>query len=189
MRKMLLATAALAVALAASAQEPKFDFRRDSTHTSGFTLPDSLAHMSPWKPDYKTMAPVRTKPTVSMTSVVVIQKENLPSRITVINNNTLRISTSRTVRPGTGVLSPTHSSTHVRFRSPCRGNALPGLPLSLKSRLPIAGSLLFRYQNLCTARTGHFPVFSHPASTNCCQVLVRTWFRSERYAYTFTSRV
>ena len=70
MRKMLLAAAALAVALAASAQEPKFDFRRDSTRTSGFTLPDSLAHMSPWKPDYKTMAPVRTKPTVSMTSVV-----------------------------------------------------------------------------------------------------------------------
>ena len=52
MRKMLLAAAALAVALAASAQEPKFDFRRDSTRTSGFTLPDSLAHMSPWKPDY-----------------------------------------------------------------------------------------------------------------------------------------
>ena len=91
MRKMLLAAAALAVALAASAQEPKFDFRRDSTRTSGFTLPDSLAHMSPWKPDYKTMAPVRTKPTVSMTSVVVIQKENLPSRITVIDNNTLRL--------------------------------------------------------------------------------------------------
>ena len=42
MRKMLLAAAALAVALAASAQEPKFDFRRDSTRTSGFTLPDSL---------------------------------------------------------------------------------------------------------------------------------------------------
>ena len=39
MRKMLLAAAALAVALAASAQEPKFDFRRDSTRTSGFTLP------------------------------------------------------------------------------------------------------------------------------------------------------
>ena len=91
MRKMLRAAAALAVALAASAQEPKFDFRRASTRTSGFTLPDSLAHMSPWKPDYKTMAPVRTKPTVSMTSVVVIQKENLPSRITVIDNNTLRL--------------------------------------------------------------------------------------------------
>ena len=30
MRKMLLATAALAVALAASAQEPKFDFSRPS---------------------------------------------------------------------------------------------------------------------------------------------------------------
>ena len=76
MRKMLLAAAALAVALAASAQEPKFDFRRDSTRTSGFTLP---------------AAPMKVKPAVSMTSVVVIQKENLPSRITVIDNNTLRL--------------------------------------------------------------------------------------------------
>ena len=67
MRKMLLAAVALAVAVAASAQEPKFDFKRDTTRTSGFALPDSLAHMSPWKPDYKTMAPVKTKPTVSMT--------------------------------------------------------------------------------------------------------------------------
>ena len=83
MRKMLLAAVALAVAVAASAQEPKFDFKRDTTRTSGFALPDSLAHMSPWKPDYKTMAPVKTKPTVSMTSVVVIQKENLPSRIKI----------------------------------------------------------------------------------------------------------
>ena len=101
MRKMLLAAAALAVALAASAQEPKFDFRRDSTRTSGFTLPDSLrvemsvpdslAHMSPWKTDFRTAAPMKVKPAVSMTSVVVIQKENLPSRITVIDNNTLRL--------------------------------------------------------------------------------------------------
>ena len=191
MRKMLLAAAALAVALAASAQEPKFDFRRDSTRTSGFTLPDSLAHMSPWKPDYKTMAPVRTKPTVSMTSVVVIQKENLPSRITVIDNNTLRLGQHFNLSNGQAWnWSPFPDAfLDARTLSPCRGNALPGLPLSLKSRLPAMGSLLFRYQNLCTARTGHFPVFSHPASTNCCQVLVRTWFRSERYAYTFTSRV
>ena len=54
MRKMLFAAVALVVALAASAQEPKFDFKRDTTRTSGFALPDSLAHMSPWKPDYKT---------------------------------------------------------------------------------------------------------------------------------------
>ena len=101
MRKMLLAAAALAVALAASAQEPKFDFRRDSTRTSGFTLPDSLrnkfelpdslAHLSPWKPDYRAEGRMKVKPSVTMTSVVVIQKENLPSRITVIDNNTLRL--------------------------------------------------------------------------------------------------
>ena len=100
MRKMLLAAVALAVAVAASAQEPKFDFKRDTTRTSGFALPDSLAHMSPWKPDYKTMAPVKTKPTVSMTSVVVIQKENLPSRITVIDNTPLRLGPHFTLSNG-----------------------------------------------------------------------------------------
>lgn len=129
MRKMLLAAVALVVALAASAQEPKFDFKRDTTRLPGFTLPDSVAHLSPWKPDYRTMAPIRTKPTVSMTSVVVIQRENLPSRVTVIDNNTLRwagISPFRTDRRGTGVPSPTPTSTHVRFRSRCRGNAPRG---------------------------------------------------------------
>ena len=100
MRKMLFAAVALVVALAASAQEPKFDFKRDTTRKSGFALPASLALMSPWKPDYKTMAPVKTKPTVSMTSVVVIQKENLPSRITVIDNNTLRLGAHFTLSNG-----------------------------------------------------------------------------------------
>ena len=100
MRKMLFAAVALVVALAASAQEPTFAFKRDTIRTSGFALPDSLAHMSPWKPDYKTMAPVKTKPTVSMTSVVVIQKENLPSRITVIDNNTLRLGAHFTLSNG-----------------------------------------------------------------------------------------
>ena len=46
------------------------------------------------------MAPVKTKPTVSMTSVVVIQKENLPSRITVIDNNTLRLGAHFTLSNG-----------------------------------------------------------------------------------------
>lgn len=100
MRKMLLAVVALVVALAASAQEPKFDFKRDTTRLPGFTLPDSVAHLSPWKPDYRTMAPIRTKPTVSMTSVVVIQRENLPSRVTVIDNNTLRLGGHFTLSNG-----------------------------------------------------------------------------------------
>lgn len=100
MRRMLLAAVALVVALAASAQEPKFDFKRDTTRLPGFTLPDSVAHLSPWKPDYRTMAPIRTKPTVSMTSVVVIQKENLPSRVTVIDNNTLRLGGHFTLSNG-----------------------------------------------------------------------------------------
>lgn len=100
MRKMLFAVVALVVALAASAQEPKFDFKRDTTRLPGFTLPDSVAHLSPWKPDYRTMAPIRTNPTVSMTSVVVIQRENLPSRVTVIDNNTLRLGGHFTLSNG-----------------------------------------------------------------------------------------
>lgn len=99
MRKMLFAAVALVVAAAASAQDPKSISNAIRPHV-GFALPDSLAHMSPWKPDYKTMAPVKTKPTVSMTSVVVIQKENLPSRITVIDNNTLRLGAHFTLSNG-----------------------------------------------------------------------------------------
>ena len=84
---------ALFAAFSLSAQEPgKFRLvRSDSTRTGSFRLPDSLAHMSPWKTDFRTAAPMKVKPAVSMTSVVVIQKENLPSRVTVIDNNSLRL--------------------------------------------------------------------------------------------------
>ena len=94
---------ALFAAFSLSAQEPgKFRLvRPDSTRTGSFRLPDSLrvemsvpdslAHMSPWKTDFRTAAPMKVKPAVSMTSVVVIQKENLPSRVTVIDNNSLRL--------------------------------------------------------------------------------------------------
>ena len=83
----------LGVSVSARDPEPHFELKPDTVRhtTPGFTLPDSLAHLSPWKPDYRTMAPIRTKPAVSMTSVVVIQRENLPSRVTVIDNNTLRL--------------------------------------------------------------------------------------------------
>lgn len=100
----LLMAAALVTGFAAEAQnresdprlepESRISFKPDTVirHTTpGFTLPDSLAHLSPWRPDYRTMAPVKTKPKVSMTSVVEIQRENLPSRVTVIDNNTLRL--------------------------------------------------------------------------------------------------
>ena len=94
-RSILSAFAAVILAVSAWAQipEPKIEFKPDTVRhvLPGFTLPDSLAHMSPWKPDYRTMAPIQTKPAVSMTSIVVIQRENLPSRVTVIDNNTLRL--------------------------------------------------------------------------------------------------
>lgn len=102
MKKMLIAAAALFSVLTATAQEQKpFEYiRRDTTRNKGFKLPDSLAHLSPWREDYRTMSPVKTKPTVSMTSVVVIQKENLPSRVTVIDNNTLRLGRHFTIGNG-----------------------------------------------------------------------------------------
>ena len=94
-RYVLAAAVALLLALTAPARdpEPRFELKPDTVRrtTPGFTLPDSLSHLSPWKPDYRTMAPIGTKPAVSMTSVVVIQRENLPSRVTVIDNNTLRL--------------------------------------------------------------------------------------------------
>jgi len=65
--------------------------RPDSTGTGSFTLSDSLALLSPWSPDFRTMEPIRTRPAVSMTSVVELRQENLPRRITVIDNNTLRL--------------------------------------------------------------------------------------------------
>ena len=103
MKRMFMIAVALFAAFSLSAQEPgKFRLvRSDSTRTGSFRLPDSLrvemsvpdslAHMSPWKTDFRTAAPMKVKPAVSMTSVVVIQKENLPSRVTVIDNNSLRL--------------------------------------------------------------------------------------------------
>lgn len=110
----LLLAAALAAGIPAAGQEPELDptlvepesraeFRPDTIlrHTTpGFTLPDSLAHLSPWRPDYRTMTPVRTKPKISMSSVVEIQRENLPSRVTVIDNNTLRLGPHFTLSNG-----------------------------------------------------------------------------------------
>lgn len=66
---------------------------------TGFTLPDSLSHMTPWRPEYRNDTR-RAKPQVSMTSVVVIQRENLPSRVTVIDNNTLRLGPRFTLSNG-----------------------------------------------------------------------------------------
>lgn len=94
MKRGIIAVLALLFAAGSQAQEPpKFKFAPVDTARieKGFTPPDSLAHMSPWQPDYRTMEPVRAKPSVSMTSVVVIPENALPARVTVIDNNTLRL--------------------------------------------------------------------------------------------------
>ena len=110
---LMLLSAILMFGIVAEAQEPETDpllepesrveFKPDTVlrHTNpGFTLPDSLAHMSPWRPDSQVMSPLGSKPKISMTSVVEIQRENLPSRITVIDNNTLRLGPHFTVSNG-----------------------------------------------------------------------------------------
>ena len=102
MKRMFILALALLAALAISAQEPnKFGLKKpDSPRSGKYELPDSLAHLSPWKPDYRAEGKMKVKPSVTMTSVVVIQKENLPSRVTVIDNNTLRLGRHFTISNG-----------------------------------------------------------------------------------------
>ena len=101
MKRMFILAAALLAALAISAQEPnKFGLKKPDSLRNKFELPDSLAHLSPWKPDYRAEGRMKVKPSVTMTSVVVIHKENLPSRVTVIDNNTLRLGRHFTISNG-----------------------------------------------------------------------------------------
>ena len=102
MKRMFILAVALLAALAISAQEPnKFGLKKpDSPRSGKYELPDSLAHLSPWKPDYRAEGRMKVKPSVTMTSVVVIHKENLPSRVTVIDNNTLRLGRHFTISNG-----------------------------------------------------------------------------------------
>lgn len=103
-RYLLLTAVSLAMVLAAEAQDPELDpllnpemqveFKPDTVFrrtNQGFTLPDSLSQLSPWRIDFLPMNTARAQPKISMTSVIEIQRENLPSRVTVIDNNTLRL--------------------------------------------------------------------------------------------------
>lgn len=90
MKKMLI-FAALLFATAAMSQELKFKVpSRDTLRLKAidFVLPDSLAHMTPWRPSYKTMEPIKTHPSASMTSVVIPERKR-NSRVIVLDNNTL----------------------------------------------------------------------------------------------------
>lgn len=103
MKKAIVAVFGLLFALNLQAQEPsKFKFEPVDTARieKGFTPPDSLAHMSPWRPDFRTTKPMPVQPTVSMTSVVIIPENKLPSRVTVINNNTLRMGSHFNISNG-----------------------------------------------------------------------------------------
>lgn len=101
MKKMLCAAVLLGVVCAVVAQEPMFKRpKSDSTRVAGYQFPDSLMHLSPWKPEFKTMTPPKARPVVSMSSVAEIRKEHLPARVTVINNNTLRLGRHFTLSNG-----------------------------------------------------------------------------------------
>lgn len=94
MKKTLILLPAFAFILAASAQEPpKYRFApADSLPaTLRFDTADSLARHLPDRPDYRTAEYERATPAVSMTSVVVIPQHALPARVTVLDNNTLRM--------------------------------------------------------------------------------------------------
>ena len=53
--------------------------------------PDSMTHMRYWRPDYETMEPLEIQPAVSMTSLVLVPMNNLPSKVRVTENNSLRL--------------------------------------------------------------------------------------------------
>ena len=100
---LLLAAAAFAAVLTVSAQEPSpFQTTRpDSLRNRGFSLPDSLAHLSPWLLGFRQIPREEKKhPAVSMTAIVVIDPEQLPDRISVRENNTLRLTPHLTIGIG-----------------------------------------------------------------------------------------
>ena len=94
MKKKLILLPALAFILAAAAQEPsKFRFAPTDSLPAAmrFDTVDSLARRWPDRPDYRTAEFERPAPAVSMTSVVIIPQHALPARVTVLDNNTLRM--------------------------------------------------------------------------------------------------
>lgn len=102
MKKTIILAAALFAAIAVCAQEGRNKGFRlpDSMRYDKLVLPDSLAHMSPWHPDQKVKGFKPSKPSVSMTSVVVVEPEKLPSRVSVIDNNSLRLGSHFNVSNG-----------------------------------------------------------------------------------------
>lgn len=95
MRRILFA-AALFATLAAAAQEPTLPTRRtsrrDSLPAARLPLSDTMETMIPWQSDYRYMEPLETHPVVSMSSLMEVFREHLPARVTVLDNNMLRLS-------------------------------------------------------------------------------------------------
>lgn len=93
MKKTIILAVALFAAVAVCAQEGRNKGFRlpDSMRYDKLALPDSLAHMSPWHPAQKVSGFKPSKPSVTMTSVIVVETGKLPSRVSVIDNNTLRL--------------------------------------------------------------------------------------------------
>ena len=138
MRKMLLlAVLAFAATLTAAAQEyPSGRFeRRDSTRIAEpFVLPDTIVHMTPWMPSYDVMAPIGSKPVVSMTSVVLAPKSKLPARVSVFDASPRQLVRHVTISNGQAwngapIRTPTSMPGPSPFRCPAE------LPVILRRHL------------------------------------------------------
>lgn len=112
MKRVMIAVLMLLVAGLVTAQETnKYGIKKSESRRNGvyelpdslrnkFEIPESQAHHSPWNPDYRTQGKMKVNPSVSMTSVIIIQKENLPERVAVIDNNMLRLGRHFTISNG-----------------------------------------------------------------------------------------
>lgn len=94
MKRILLLAWALTAALAAAADEPRIGApeRRDARRLPGLEFSDSLQRMVPWSPLNPELTPLEVRSVAPMSSVVVIRQKDLPRRVTVLDNNSLRLS-------------------------------------------------------------------------------------------------
>lgn len=91
MRLILLFLTLSLGSYSAYGQDNKPIFGNGKGSESAFTLPDSLRHLSPWHTSFRSEFKINVTPAISMSSVVLIEGNEFPSRIDVINKNTLRI--------------------------------------------------------------------------------------------------
>lgn len=95
-RMLFLLVGAVLMADAALAGEPPLSRRRslrpDSLRTATLPPSDTMETMLSWRPDYRYMEPMEVRPVVSMSSLVTVVSQPVPSQVMVLDNNMLRLS-------------------------------------------------------------------------------------------------